>query len=79
MSEMLKYKGRLSEKKLELKRVEIKFNGLLKAIRNELDPFEKIKNIHVDQVMELAIELSKLKIDHDALVCEIEAIEKVIR
>ena len=76
--ERLQFQGRLGEKEIEAKKIEIKANGLVNAMRNDLSPFEAIKDINTELIVEQALELAQLKIMYVTVRQEIEAIKKAL-
>ena len=59
MNEILKYKGRLAEKRIEAKKLKLQIKGLVDSIRSQLDPFEKIENIKALVIARQAVDLSE--------------------
>lgn len=78
MSERLKFRGRLAEKNLDLKRLELRIRGLVESIRNNLDPLGEISDIKADIAAEQAVELADLSIRHTETLADIKAIKKAI-
>lgn len=76
--ERLQFQGRLGEKKIEAKKVEIKANGLVDTMRNSLNPFEAIEDINTELIVEQAMDLAQLKIDYIRTLKEITAISKAL-
>jgi hypothetical protein len=58
MSERLKYEGHLAVLNQDVKRLKIALEGLLKAIRDNLDPLDKIEKIDASLVAEQALEFA---------------------
>ena len=76
--ERLQFQGRLGEKEIEAKKIEIKANGLVNAMRNDLSPFEAIKDINTELIVEQALELAQLKISYISALKEVNAIKKAL-
>lgn len=58
MSERLKYEGHLALAKQDVMQLKTALNGLLKAMRDNLDPLEKIEKIDASLVAEQALEFA---------------------
>jgi 3-deoxy-D-arabino-heptulosonate 7-phosphate (DAHP) synthase class II len=58
MSERFKYEGHLAVLNQDVKRLKMTLEGLLKAIRDNLDPLEKIEKIDASLVAEQALEFA---------------------
>ena len=78
MSEILKFKGRLAEKELELKEQELRIRGLIKSIRSNLDPFDDIEFLDAELVRSESFELADLKIKYVETQAKIKAIKKAL-
>ena len=76
--ERLQFQGRLGEKKIEAKKIEIKMNGLVEAMRNDLNPFEEVENLNTELIVEQALDLAQLKINYISALKEIKAIQKAL-
>lgn len=77
-SERLQFQGRLGEKKIEAKKIEIKMTGLVSAMRDNLNPFEEIEDLNTDLIVEQALDLAQLKINYVSAMQEIKAIQKAL-
>ena len=78
MNERLKFGGRLREKELDLKGLQLRIRGLVESIRNNLDPLGEIEDIKADIAAEQAIELADLKIRYAETLADIQAIKKAL-
>ncbi len=58
MSERLKFVGRLTEEKLKNKKLRLRANGLVRSLRDLLDPFVDPVQIDGEQVSALAFDLA---------------------
>ena len=76
--ERLQFQGRLGEKKIEAKKIELKANGLVDTMRNGLSPFEAIEDLNTELIVEQALDLAQSKIDYIAILKEIKAIQKAL-
>lgn len=76
--ERLQFQGRLGEKKIEAKKIEIRMNGLVDAMRNGLSPFEAAEDLNTELIVEQALELAQLRIDYLSAEKEIKAIQKAL-
>jgi hypothetical protein len=61
MSEHLKFLGRRQELELEKKQTEIRIRGLIKNLRDALDPLKPAVELKTDEIAEWAIELTVAK------------------
>ena len=61
MTERLKYLGRRQELELEKKSLEIRIHGLIKNLRDALDPLKPVSELPADAVAELAVMLAETK------------------
>lgn len=61
MSEHLKYLGRRQELEMEKKSLEIRIAGLIKNLRDELDPMKPVEDLRPDAVSALSAELDAAK------------------
>jgi len=78
MSERLKFKGRLVEKEAEARKLKLRMEGDLRAIRNILDPFELIEAIRPDLAAAQSVELAAKHAEYMGLLKEIQAIKKAL-
>ena len=78
MTEQLKFRGRLAEKKMEEKKLRWRMEGLRSSIREFLDPFENVVNLNTDVAMEQMIELAGLRIDLKETIDTIAALKKAL-
>ena len=76
--ERIKFQGRLLEKRNERDRVRLRIRGLVMSIRNCLDPFAEVVDLHADAAAQQSLELATLRIRYNELGHEIAAIEKAL-
>jgi hypothetical protein len=76
--ERLQFQGRLGEKKIEAKKIEVRMNGLVEAMRNDLNPFEEVEDLNTELIVEQALDLAQLKINYIGALKEIKAIQKAL-
>lgn len=76
--ERLQFQGRLGEKKIEAKKIEVKMNGLVDAMRNHLSPFTPAEELNTELIVEQALDLAQLQIDYISAEKEIKAIQKAL-
>ena len=76
MNERLKYQGRLAEKRLELKKLKLRIEGMIDSIRTHLDPFEKIENLKARLIAGQAVDLSEYHTMYIETLEDIRKIEK---
>lgn len=78
MSEILKYKGRLGEKELEAKQLRLGADGLVKSLRDTLDPFEPVEELNIELAFQEMTNLTKTVFTLKTIVNEITAIKKAL-
>ena len=78
MTEQLKFRGRLAEKKMAEKKLRLRMEGLRSSIREFLDPFEDVVNLNTDVATEQMIELAGLRIDLKETIDTIVALKKAL-
>lgn len=78
MSERLKHLGRLEERKMEARKLELKLKGLVDAVRDALDPFEALEELKGEQAAAQAVELATVQAQYKEVLAEIAAIQKAL-
>lgn len=78
MNEILKFRGRLAEKELAVKRLRLRMTGDVAALRELLDPFMPIEKLKTDVIAEQALELANKQIELKEVLAEIEAIKEAL-
>lgn len=78
MTERLKFAGRLAEKEMEMKKLGLSIRGLIESIRDALDPFAAIDEIHADVAAQMAVELAEKQIRYKELLSEVAALRKAL-
>ena len=78
MTEQLKFRGRLAEKKMAEKKLRLRMEGLRSSIREFLDPFEDVVNLNTEVATEQMIELAGLRIDLKETIDTIAALKKAL-
>ena len=76
--ELLKFKGRLEEARLLRKELHMKIDGQVKAMRENLDPFEDVADLPADIIAQQARELAQLRVNYIEVSDKIRAIEKAL-
>ena len=61
MSERLKYLGRRQELELKKRSLEIRILGLIKNLRDALDPLKPVSELPTDAIAEVAVMLAETK------------------
>lgn len=79
MSEILKFKGALGEKRLEARNLELRLKGLVYSLRDTLDPTQKVVELDGELVAAQGLEFGSLHIEYKGVLAEIAAIEKALR
>ena len=77
-TERLKHRGRLAEKEQEAKRLALGIQGDMAAIRDLLDPFAKIEDLHAEVAAAQAVELAGKHAEYCGLLEEIKALNKAL-
>lgn len=79
MNELLKFEGRLALKKKEARELELRIRGLIKAVRDLLDPFtEDLETLLADEAAAQAMALAELHIRFKETRAKILALEKAL-
>ena len=78
MSEGLKFQGRLAEKELAVKKLNLQAAGLIDLVRDKIDPFESVENLEIEVAFQAMASLMNIIIELRATLNEIEAIEKAL-
>lgn len=78
MSEIQKFKGKLEEKKLEAKDLELRIEGDVTSLRELLDPFVPAHKLKTDVIAAKALELANKQIQLKEVLSEIEAIKEAL-
>lgn len=78
MNEVLKFKGRLSEKELQAKSLRLRMAGDVTALRDLLDPTVAVDRLKTDVIAEQALELANKQIALKEVLAEIEAINRAL-
>jgi hypothetical protein len=78
MSEALKFQGRLAEKELEAKKLNLEAAGLISLVRDKLDPFEAVEYLEIEVAFQAMANLLSTVIELRATRNEIEAIHKAL-
>lgn len=76
--ELLKISGRLSQKEQELRQAELRIRGMVKSIRNCLDPFADIEDLQADDAAQQALELANAKIQWIEISGTMRALKKAL-
>ena len=78
MNERLKYQGRLRVKQLEARKLEQQLGGLLRSLRDLLDPTEKLTELEGELIATQGLEFGARMGEYKALLEEIAKIEKLL-
>lgn len=78
MSEHLKYLGRRQELELRKKSLFFQATGLVRNLRDALDPLCAIENLRVDAITEWAFELAGAYDDYRNVLVELRQIRDII-
>ena len=78
MSERLKFQGRLAEKEMEAKKLKLRLEGLIESLRDQLDPFEMVKDLNGDVIADMALEIAAYRVEYLGVLDETKAIKKAL-
>ena len=78
MSERLKYEGRLAEASQAENRLRLRLSGLVRSLRDLLDPTEDVARLDGEQIADQALQLAMVKGELDAKMAEIGSIREVL-
>lgn len=78
MSEHLKFLGKRQELELEKKSLEIRIQGLIKNLRDALDPLLPIQDLQPDAVAEWSRELANARERYNAVIAQLKQITDII-
>jgi hypothetical protein len=76
MSERLKFQGKLLEKKQEAERLRLLLKGLVKSLRDALDPTEPVEELDRELIVQQAADFGLKQIDLLQVNAEIRALKK---
>jgi hypothetical protein len=77
-SERVKYEGRLAVNQRERSTVQLRMQGLLRSLRDLLDPILGVERLETELIAAQALDLAKLSIEFQALLGEARAIKDVL-
>lgn len=78
MNERLKNEGRLREKELKIKELKFQIRGLRDSVREELDPFEDVAELNVEQAFAQMTDLVKKMLAYKELMLDIKELKKAL-
>ena len=70
--------GRLAEKRQEAKKLELRADGLITAVRMLLNPYDSLKKLDVEKAFQLCSDLRDLKRAHTTCLADIEKLEEAL-
>ena len=76
--ERLQREGRLAEKEMEAKRLELKAKGLIDSVRLHLDPFEKLEEIDIEVASQEMTNLTATLLKYREICGDIKNIRKAL-
>lgn len=77
-NERLKHQGRLREAELQAQGLRLRCEGLIRSIRDCLDPFEPLTDMRCDVAAQQGVELAGLQVDYRQVVAEITQLKKAL-
>lgn len=78
MSERLKFTGRLTEAEMKEKQLRLRLDGLVKAMRDNLDPFADAEDLPLDVVASQALEAAEYQIELKETLGNIVALKRAL-
>jgi len=78
MNERLKFEGKRALLRNEAQRHERRIQGLVRSLRDLLDPTEQAAALEAEQIRDQAFELAAVQGEYRAVCEEIAAIEKIL-
>lgn len=78
MSEILKFQGRLGEKEMEARSLKLSAEGLIKSLREILDPFEAVEDLNIELASQEMANLEKTMLELRDTLHDITAIKKAL-
>jgi hypothetical protein len=78
MSEHLKFLGRRQELEMEKKSLEIRIQGLIKNLRDALDPLASVEDLHLEAIAEWSAELATARERYREVVAGLKQISDII-
>jgi hypothetical protein len=78
MTERLQFEGHLAVKEKEAKKLGIMLEGLVKSLRENLDPFEKVEDLDTGLIAEQALDLASKHIAYKEILAEIAKAKKIL-
>ena len=78
MNERLKYEGRLAEARQEERRLRLRLDGLVRSLRDLLDPTEDVGRLEAEQIADQAMQLAAVQGDLKGKQAEIAKIADVL-
>lgn len=77
-TEILRNKGRLAEAEMKEKHLRLRLEGLVTAMRDNLDPFAGAENLPLDVVAAEAMEAAELQIELKETLGTIAALKRAL-
>jgi len=78
MSERVKHEGHLAIKEKEAFKLKARLEGLIKALRENIDPLEKIEDLDVGIIAEQALELASKHATYKEILADIAKAKKIL-
>lgn len=78
MSEILKFQGRLGEKEMKARSLKLSAEGLIKSLREILDPFEPVEDLNIELASQEMANLEKTMLELRDTLHDITAIKKAL-
>lgn len=78
MSERLQFEGHLALLKLQAKKLEIQLNGLVEALRCNLDPLLPVHDLNAELIASQGIEFAVKHIEYTGILAEIAKAKKIL-
>jgi hypothetical protein len=78
MNERLKFEGHLAVLKQDAKKLEIQLNGLVEALRNNLDPLCPVHELDAERIASQGIEFAVKHAEYTGILSEIAKAKKIL-
>lgn len=78
MSERLKFQGKLAELDLEARKLDLQACGMVRSLRDLLDPTVRTEDLEQDLIADQALRLASAVIERRRVLAEIREIKKLI-
>ncbi len=78
MSEVTKFRGRKAELEMTIKSLETKADGLVRSLRNDLDPTKPVSRLPGDSIAAQALDLASVLVDLEGASRELDKVRELL-